>query len=588
MHKKIDAFNSYIHQLFKTYKLFFSSAKVVSLLLIVLLPIQAIVPLISVQVGQNIIDNIVSHSGVWILFVVWVITTLLIQILPTISLMIQGVLTDKLTGFINITLMNKSRDLKSLNIFDDPKYFDDLQMLKSDASWRPVNLIVFGLSVVQQAITLIAMFAVLSKYNLILSLALIFVMIPQSISYYRIQQDSFETMVTRSKNARKLNYYSSMLLDREDSKEVRLFNMFSPIIGKYKELFSSTQNDVNGIRRKQALISTLYLSLVTIVIGYGFYWFIDSVISGNNKIGVLLLYVSVISYISSSMARIVEDSSLLYDSLLWVDKFYNFINFKDSISDGKQSFPKEFNALNISNVSFKYPFSEKYALNNITFSVNRGERIAIVGENGSGKSTLVKLLMRFYDVTKGNISIDGLDVSSISIEDYRDNMSATFQDFSKFKLSLGENVSAAKPYSSDKVMGSLNKVGLKDFLVSKNINLETVMSKEFVDGTDASGGQWQKIALARDLYNDGMIEFLDEPTSALDPRSELELYETFLNNSKGKTIFFVTHRLSAVQYADRVLFMKNGSISGFDSHENLLQENEEYADLYNIQKNSYK
>jgi ATP-binding cassette subfamily B protein len=460
-------------------------------------------------------------------------------------------------------------------------------MLRSDASWRPVNLIVFGLSIFREAITLIAMFGILAKYNWYLSLALLIVLIPQSITYYRIQQDAFETMVERSKNARKLNYYSGLLLDRKDAKEARLFNMFTPIIKRYTELFNETQSTVNIVRKRQAMIGSLYLALVVLVSAYGFYWFIQSVIAGKNGIGVLMLYISVIAYISQSMARIVEDSSLLYDSLLWVDKYYKFIDFTDEIREGNQKFPTQFTKIVVDNLSFKYPFSNKIVLKNISFSVNQGEKIAIVGENGSGKSTLVKLLLRFYDYSQGAILINDTPLHELNISDYRTHISATFQDFSQFKLSLADNVSSAHEYVEEEVKAALDVVGMREFYQQTDVSLQTIMSKEFMDGTDASGGQWQRIALARDLYANGEIEFLDEPTSALDARSEADIYERFLLHNANKTIFFVTHRLSSVKFADKVLFLDEGSVAGFATHEQLMENNQKYAEMYNIQKDAY-
>ena len=286
-------------------------------------------------------------------------------------------------------------------------------MLRDDASWRPVNLIVFGVSVLQSFLTLAFMLIYLARYNWWLALLLLIVMVPQSISYYRIQQQSFETMVERSKNARYLHYYSGLLLDRRDAKEVRLFNMFPKIIEKYISLFEQTKKDVNQIRKKQLATSSLFVVLTVGVFGYGFYWFTNSVRIGALEVGVLLMFVSVIGYISTSMARVVEDSSLLYDSLLWIEKYFNFLEYQDNFENGTKNFPDDFENLSVKNLSFTYPFSNAEILHNVSFSVKSGEKIAIVGENGSGKSTLVKLLMRFYDPTNGKISVDNYDLKEL-------------------------------------------------------------------------------------------------------------------------------------------------------------------------------
>lgn len=585
--KHLHKLNQYFKELIRTYHLFFKSAPLVATCVLLLAPFQAVIPLLAVAAGQKVIDQVTNHSPFMEMIIVWIVATAFQQFLPSLSTMVQRVLTDKLTGFINISLMKKSADLQSISIFDDSKYFDDLQMLRDDASWRPVNLIVFGVSVLQSFLTLAFMLIYLARYNWWLALLLLIVMVPQSISYYRIQQQSFETMVERSKNARYLHYYSGLLLDRRDAKEVRLFNMFPKIIEKYISLFEQTKKDVNQIRKKQLATSSLFVVLTVGVFGYGFYWFTNSVRIGALEVGVLLMFVSVIGYISTSMARVVEDSSLLYDSLLWIEKYFNFLEYQDNFENGTKNFPDDFENLSVKNLSFTYPFSNAEILHNVSFSVKSGEKIAIVGENGSGKSTLVKLLMRFYDPTNGKISVDNYDLKDFNIFDLHKNLSATFQDFSRFKLTLQENVITGYSFNKDRVNNVLKASGLGDLLANDHLNLNTMLAKDFKNGTDLSGGQWQKVALARDLYADGKIEFLDEPTAALDAKSEAEIYQRFLKENDNKTIFFVTHRLSAVRFADKVLFLDGGKVSGFDTHTNLLQINPKYKEMYDLQKNAY-
>ncbi|EFB62153.1 ABC transporter ATP-binding protein [Lactobacillus gasseri] len=585
--KHLQKLNQYFKELTRTYHLFFKSAPLVATCVLLLAPLQAVIPLLAVAAGQKVIDQVTNHSPFMEMIIVWIVATTFQQFLPSLSTMVQGVLTDKLTGFINISLMKKSADLQSISIFDDSKYFDDLQMLRDDVSWRPVNLIVYGVSVLQSFLTLAFMLIYLARYNWWLALLLLVVMVPQSLSYYRIQQQSFETMVERSKNARYLHYYSGLLLDRRDAKEVRLFNMFPKIIEKYTSLFEQTKKDVNQIRKKQLATSSLFVVLTVGVFGYGFYWFTNSVRTGALEVGVLLMFVSVIGYISTSMARVVEDSSLLYDSLLWVEKYFKFLEYQDDFKNGGQNFPDDFDDINIKNLSFTYPFSDTEILHNVSFSVKSGEKVAIVGENGSGKSTLVKLLMRFYDPTNGKISVDNYDLKDFNIFDLHKNLSATFQDFSRFKLTLKENVITGYSFNKGRVNNVLKAAGLGDLLANDHLNLNTMLAKDFENGTDLSGGQWQKIALARDLYANGKIEFLDEPTAALDAKSESEIYQRFLKENDKKTIFFVTHRLSAVRFADKVLFLDGGKVSGFDTHTNLLQTNPKYKEMYDLQKNAY-
>ena len=563
------------------------AAPAIATFVALLAPIQAIASVLAINAGQNVINEVTAHKQFWTSIGIWIIATALTQLLPPVATSLQGILTDKLTGFINMNLMKKSKDLQSLSIFDNNTYFDDLQLLKEGASWRPVNLIVFGVAIIQSGLTLLFMLSLLARYNPWVAILLLIVMVPQSLSYYRIQQQAFETMVTRSKNARKLDYLSSLLLDRKDAKEVRLFNMFPAVIDRYIKLFKDTRKNVDQVRMKQMYVSSFFIGLVVIVSGYGFYWFASSVNDGIIGAGALLMFVSVIASVSSSLATLVEDSSLLYDSLLWIEKYNRFEKYHDDFQSGSKQLNVPVSQIKLSHVSFTYPFSDEKVLHDVNFNINKGEKIAIVGENGSGKSTLIKLLMRFYDPSKGEVDLNGNNLKDYDIKTYRNKLSATFQDYSKFKLSLFENVSVFRHGNEDKVKDALKSAGLSTLLEDKDINLNTILSKEFANGVELSGGQWQKIALARDIYSDAQVEFLDEPTAAIDAKSENEIYEHFLANNKDKTIVFVTHRLSAVKYADKILFLQNGKVQGFDSHEALMKTNEDYRNMYNLQKEAY-
>lgn len=235
-----------------------------------------------------------------------------------------------------------------------------------------------------------------------------------------------------------------------------------------------------------------------LVTGIGFVWFSSNVAKGTLQIGVLVVYISIVGYVSTSMARLVEDSSLLYDSLLWIEKYYKFMAYQDNFQLGMDNFPENYQVLQVNNLSFTYPFSDAEVLHNISFKVNRGEKIAIVGMSGSEKSTLVKLLMRYYDPTSGNIQFNQTDLRKINLQDYRNNLSATFQDYSKFKLTLAENVTVARRIDFNKVKENLKKASLSDDFVDR-VGFDTILSKDFKNGADLSGGQWQKIALARDI-----------------------------------------------------------------------------------------
>ncbi|WP_283679624.1 ABC transporter ATP-binding protein [Lentilactobacillus sp. Marseille-Q4993] len=505
---------------------------------------------------------------------------------------VQGVLTDKLIAFVNIRLMNKSKSVQGLELFENADFYDQLQIISSEASWRPVNLIVFGISVIREAITVISMVFLLSKYNPLIGLLVLLAIIPQSLVSYKIQQDSFETMVTRSPDARKAQYYSEVLLTSRDAKEVRLFNMFDYFINLYHSTYLSMHRKVTDTRVKQMWVS-LILLLVSTLISFGsLVWVVVSIRDGKLSAGIFLVFVSTITATANSVYSLIESSSLLLDTLLYMKKYFTFISIEeDSDFTGKMTFPDSIQTIAFKDINFSYPNSKELALKNVDFVVRGGEKIAIVGENGSGKSTLVKLLMRFYDPNNGSISVNNQNIKEYDIHNFRSNLGTVFQDYSKFFLTIRDSISLGdikKSGDTERIELAMQNGGFYDDFKSKGLTLKTQLGKQFTNGIDLSGGQWQKLAISRAFFADSKILILDEPTASLDPKSEADIYKRFISMAQDKTTFFITHRMAAVKLADRVLVLDHGKIVGFDTHENLMKSNEYYRDYYNIQADEYK
>ncbi|WP_158661767.1 ABC transporter ATP-binding protein [Enterococcus timonensis] len=488
--------------------------------------------------------------------------------------------------------MRKSKDLQGLIAFEDSKFYDDLQLISSEASWRPVNLIVFGMNIFRNAITTISMTILLGQYNLGLALLIAASLIPQAIISYHIQQDAFETMVTRSPDARKMQYYSDVLLTKTAAKEVRLFQLFDFFIRKYQNLFKVVHRDISQKRVQKMWVSLVFMIFSSGVSIYSLAWFVSEIQEGNLAIGALLVFTSAIVSLNQTITTIVQESSLLYDTLLYMQKYFAFMDYQDFLSETNQPLKlTNQSQITFENVTFSYPGTEREVLKNISFSIKDGEKIAVVGENGSGKSTLIKLFLRFYNLKSGAIFLNGTEISQYDLQEYRENISAVFQDFAHFSLTVFENVALAQIddfQNTVKVQEAVNKAGFDLVMEQNKISFQDLLGKEFANGLELSGGQWQKLAIARAYFSKANILILDEPTAALDPRSESEIYQSFLDLANFKTVLFVTHRLAAVKKADRIIVLKNGEIIGFDSHQKLMEENAYYREFYNLQAKSYQ
>lgn len=595
-------FFTFVKLYIKSLSLVLKAGKANAVLLLLIIPFQALMPAVLISSSNGIINAVAekTYENLFLLLTVWAISFLLSNILTPVYTTVQGFLTDKLTQYLNISLMNKSKEITNLSVFEDSRFYDDIEILSNEAGWRPVNLLVFGASIISSSVTAISMLVLLADFSPLIALLMFLAIIPQSLIFYRIQQEAFEVLVSNSADSRKLSYYSGLLLSKENIKEVQLYNLYDFFIGKYTDSFQTIKKDLGKNRLKKLAASVFFLTLTVIISVFIFNRLIEKAFSGSLLIGSILIFSSSIIYTTQSISRLVEDSSLLYDTLLYMQKYFNFLSIQEEKKEQNktsQEFKAEpFKFIEFKNLCFKYPLSENLVLDNISFSVRQGEKIAIVGENGSGKTTLIKLFCRFYKPASGKILFDSMDIEETDIFSYRKKIGAVFQDFARFTLTLRENtaLSALDKQGNDHLLlTALKKAGLRlNFSKGEDsicgFNLETLLGTSFEGGRDVSGGQWQKIAIARAFFGSFDILILDEPTASIDARAEFQIYEKFLALTQGKTVFFVTHRLSTVKKADKVLLLKNGKISGFAPHKVLMETNAYYKELYNMQAEAYR
>lgn len=585
---KVSEYKAYLVLYVKSILYLWKTSPFNILILIITIPIQALLPSLSLYIANILINrmNNLSQQLLFLLLGVWGVAFLLNNIFTPLTTMIQGKLTDDLTYTLNCDIMKKSEEIQTIDYFEDNNFYNDIQLLSSEASWRPVNLLVFGTSIISNAILFISMLVIFASFHPVIALLMLLVLVPQGMISYSLQQQAFEVLVSNSEESRKLEYYSQVLLSSEAIKDVRLYNLYNFFMKKYTQSFSRIKRNIQKTRLKKFNSSVIFLILTALLSVGSFIYIIYSIKVGQLGIGAIMLFSSSIVYAINSMSRLIEDSSLLYDTLLYMEKFFKFIALPSDSKSATVAVPSSIEKIDFVDVSFKYPTSENYALKHISFSVNKGEKIAIVGENGAGKTTLIKLLTRFYNIEEGELLINNVSISNFDPEKFRENVSAIFQDFSKFDLTLRENVGISNIQeinADDQILKALEDSGFESSLS----DLNTILGKKFDHSRDLSGGQWQKVALARAFFSHSPILILDEPTAALDARTEYELFEKFLKLTEGKTVFFITHRLSSVRQADKILLLRNGRIEGFDKHDALMKTNKYYEELYTMQSSLY-
>lgn len=416
--------------------------------------------------------------------------------------------------------------------------------------------------------------------------------LPQAYVSFRYELTIWKNMFEKSPQARRMQYCSSVMLTDTYAKEVQLFRLGSFFISRYVEAFQSLHQTMRHLRMKQALWSSNLAILSTLGNGFAFYWVVQQAFRGEISPGSVLLFVQSLAYLQQNLEQFVSTSTFLYETLLYMQQFFAFLDSQPTMAvciPGKPMPVPIRSGITFDRVDFSYPGSRS-AMVDVSFTLHKGETVALVGENGAGKTTLVKLLTRLYDPTKGSILVDGVDLKELDLDAWRQNIAAVFQDFGRYALTLGENVALGDIEALNhpqRLTTAVQKAGIAQLVERFPQGEQTPLGKQF-GGTELSGGEWQKLALARAFVREqAQLLILDEPTAALDPRSEYEVYRRFVELAQGKTTLLITHRLASVRMADRILVLKAGHLIEQGTHEELLQSGGEYAALWNMQVQQY-
>ncbi|TCL06252.1 ABC transporter ATP-binding protein [Sodalis ligni] len=573
------------YKLFKySISLLFSSSPLLSFLFLLLVIFQGLIPTISVMLGIQL-GNSIGHSDqihIFMISIAWVMSFVIPGILAPIVSTLQSILNQKATFLTQKKIMLSASRINDLKIIETQKIHNDFETLSREASNKPLNLLINLVDVFRDAITLASLSLLISTIVWWLPLALLFPAFPVALAVSKSQKDIFNAFAEKSGAARLIKYYISVLLNTTLAKEIRVFNLSYFFIAKHKESFEELEHDLNNIRKKQILRpqgwNFLYLLTAILVM----HWFSKYLSNGRISTGELLGVIQSITYFGLTCQWGVYSLAYLSVCFEYFRKLYNIENMHQK-EDAKYFVLPEDKTIKFEDVSFSYT-DGKCAVNKLNFQISDGEHIALVGENGAGKSTIIKLLCRLYNPSVGRITIGGLNINDIDINVWRKNISAIFQDFGHYVLSIEDNI----------YLGDIDNIGNRLFLekicldagfkLPIGVEYSDLLGKEF-SGTELSGGQWQRLAIARALYSyTSRIVILDEPTSALDPRIEAAFFKRFYQSTRDKTSITVTHRMGAVKNADKIIVMKEGCIVEQGTPEELYKLNGEYYELLTIQK----
>lgn len=566
---------------------------------IILRLIQSGIPVTTLYIGKLIIDEIIrlAEEGGELTTLWWYVGAELALGLISAGLSRTVSLNDALLGDLlsNETSEQLIEHAARLDLaqFEDSAFYDKLERARRQTNNRTF-LMSQILSQAQNFITILFLGAGLVVFNPWLILLLIVAVIPAFLSELHFNQRSYSMTRNWTPERRELDYIRYVGASDQMAKEVKMFGLADYLKKRFGVVARQYFEANKSLAVKRAGWGFVFTGMGTLGYYAAYVVIILQTISGSITIGDLTFLSGSFSRMRGLLQGLLTQLSSIAQSALYLQDLFDFLHLKPTIASPEQPipFPDPIQAgFRFEGVSFKYPGSDVYAIRNLTFQLRPGEKLALVGENGAGKTTLVKLLARLYDPDEGRILLDGKDLKSYDLAEVREHIGVIFQDYIRFNLKAGENIAVGRIEAredSERIEAAAAR-SLADSVVSDlPEGYEQMLGRRFDGGVDLSGGQWQKIALARAYMRDAQLLILDEPTSALDARAEFEVFERFADLTQGKMAVLISHRFSTVRMADRILVLEKGQLSEIGSHETLIQSDKLYAELFRLQAKGYQ
>lgn len=568
-----------------------------------ILLIQGILPLAALYLTKLVIDVLAESSNITDKIVVFqqligllaaiAMITIVTSACTSLGEMVNAAQSQRIIDHVEIAIYRKANEI-DLEYYENSYYHDILQRAQQEAPYRPNQILQHFTLVVQNAISLVAMIGLLLSLNWLVAGALFAASIPVMLVRFKYAGMMYRWQRRQTQVQRRASYFGWVMSTDLIVKEVRLFDLGAVFLQRFLDLKKDLYQDQLKIIRKKSFANLIVqvLSGLMLLSAYGF--IIYQTVIGVLKLGDLVLYYQAFNRGQQASSKLLTSLSQLYEDNLFLANLNEFLALKPKLREPAKPIlvPQPIQqGIVFQNVSFQYPGTSRLALKNINLTIRSGETIALVGENGSGKTTLIKLLCRLYDVTEGDITIDGVNLKDINSRALQRHISVIFQDFARYNLSAQDNIwlgDVNLPPNDPRIMSAARRASADEFIQSLEHGYQTILGKQFDSGDQLSGGQWQKIALARAFLRDSQIIVLDEPTSAMDPKAEEKVFRQFRELIGDQAAILVTHRLSTVTMADCIYVMANGSIVESGNHKQLIALNGTYANLFETQAKNYQ
>jgi ATP-binding cassette subfamily B protein len=573
--------------------------------------VRALLPVATLFVGKLIIDEVLRLAGTpgapttlrdWLASglldrLAWLVAlefglAVLSDVLGRVVSLVDALLSERFTNATSVRLMAHAATL-DLEDFEDSELQDRLERARRQTTGRMILMSqLFGQA--QDIITIVSFAAGLMIYAPWLILLLALALVPAFVGEAHFNAQSYSLAYARTPERRELDYVRQMAASVESAKEVKIFGLSGFLIERYRRLSEELFRANRALAVRRAGWGGVLTTLGTLGYYVAYAYLAWSTVRGRFTIGDLTFLAGSFRRLRNLLENLLSGFSQTAGQALYLDDLFSFFEIRPEIlsPEDPRPFPKPIaRGFDFEDVGFRYPGAERWAVRHLTFTLQAGEVLALVGENGAGKTTVVKLLARLYDPDEGRILLDGHDLREYDLADLRANLGVIFQDFVRYHLTAAENIAVGRIEARDdraRIQAAAAR-SLADGVIRRlPEGYDQMIGKRFRGGVDLSGGEWQKIAIARAYMRDAQLLILDEPTAALDARAEFEVFQRFKELSEGRTAVLISHRFSSVRMADRILVLVDGQVEAMGTHAELVAQRGRYAELFELQAAGYR
>ena len=567
--------------------------------------VQAFLPILQLALTKAVIDRIsidLGYAGpvgafatefplaVWISIAVGVLAAN--QLMEPTATALQTMAGDRLTGYVTQQLIAATNRWEGLQRFEDPALADDLQRVRRYAARSGVELMINGVPALIMPVAIIGLSLTLAALHPLAAPLILLAAVPQMLQEREYHSRTMGHLYGQTPDARRLDYSREVLLTPEPAKDVRLYALGPFFQQRYDSIFQHVTGTLNHLRLRLGKRVALASALATLASGSVYGYVVWMIAHGKLSLGDLALYGGAAMTLQTNLLLLGENLMFLPGALTFLPSLFRVLEAPPDLPVVKRprGIPQPLkHGIVFEDVEFVYPGTSHLVLRGVSLAIRPSETLALVGLNGAGKTTLVKLLLRLYDPTAGRILLDGVDLRRYDLTELRSEVAAIFQDFVRYELSAGENIGMGNVDTMDDpalLMAAATKAGAGELIRQLPQGLDTQLGRSF-GGRELSGGEWQKLALARAFMRDCQLQVLDEPTAALDVQTEYDVHLHFNELTRSRMTLLISHRFSTVRMADRIAYLSGGRVVEEGSHADLMVRGGEYARLYRLQAERY-